>query len=138
MPSNLEAIQSLIDVFDKKINEFVSFNDVKLAVVTNKSGTGLSWKDYSFNLRNDLPPYGLKLDESQGVLSYCTDFTGEVMGERQAIFNGHKRLVLVPSNPREIRIETPEDVWFFISSENEMDRFIVFLNAIKYHARPFF
>lgn len=136
MPSELEVVQSVIDRFDEKINKFVSVSGVELSVVANKSEIGLRWNNYSFKLRKDLPLYGLRLDYSQGILSYCTHFD-EVMGEGQATFNGLKRLVILPSKPAEIHIETPKDFWYFISHESEMDRFIGFLAAAKQQARSF-
>ncbi|WP_337025202.1 hypothetical protein [Pantoea anthophila] len=136
MLSDLELVQSIIDRFDEKIKKFVSASEVELGVEANKSKNGLRWNNYSFKLRKDLPLYGLKLDYAQGILSYCTYFD-EIMGECQATFDGLKRLVILPSKPAEIRIETPLDVWFFISHENEMDRFIGFLTAAKQQARSF-
>ncbi|EMK5833874.1 hypothetical protein AB1K77_004217 [Citrobacter sedlakii] len=138
MPTTLDSLQAVVDKFDEKIKVFVEAEGIRLEVEDVKLQSGLHGKNYTFQLRDDLPPYGLKFDDAQGIISYITHFEGEVMGECQAIFNGHKRLVIHPSSPDELTIEAEPDVWFFISHETEIDRFNGFLASAKEHARLFY
>lgn len=137
MSGELERVQALIDNFESCLTRFSEKNNIQISKTQCNSGSGLKWKNFVIGLRNDLYLYDLELDESNQILSYCTEFPKEVMGEYQATFQGKKRLVLFPDNNDGFVIDTPEDFWFFISKQSEIDRFLSFLLNLKRFANNF-
>ncbi|HHH1143908.1 TPA: hypothetical protein ACPZH1_000551 [Yersinia enterocolitica] len=137
MNEELEYVQTLIDNFESCLTRFSEKNNIQISETQCNSGSGLKWKNFVIRLRDDLYLYDLELNESNGILSYCTEFPKEVMGEYQATFQGKKRLVLFPNSNDDWLIDTPEDFWFFISKQSEIDRFLVFLLNLKRHANNF-
>lgn len=138
MSLDMEEVQSVIDVFDRKMMSFFKAHDVKFEIKSQQNKHGLHWNNYTFKLRSDLPDYCLKFDGAQGILSYCTTFENDFLGAAQATFGGLKRLVIFPSSPVNIRCETDPEYWYFISKNKEIDRFIYFLLIIKDRAKNFF
>lgn len=137
MSEELEYVQTLIDNFENCLTRFSEKNNIQLSKTQYKSESGLKWNNFVIYLRDDLYPYDLELNESNNILSYCTEFPKEVMGEYQSTFQGKKRLVLFPNENDGWLIETPEDFWFFISKQSEIDRFLVFLFNMKHYANNF-
>ncbi|MCP6007105.1 hypothetical protein NL357_18945 [Klebsiella pneumoniae] len=138
MSLDMEEVQSVIDAFDRKMMSFFKAHDVTFEIKSQQDKQGLHWNNYTFKLRNDLPDYGLKFDDAQGIFSYCTTFKNDFLGASQATFGGLKRLVIFPPSPANIRCDTDPEYWYFISKNSEIDRFISFLLVIKSRAKIFF
>ncbi|MDE9455930.1 hypothetical protein [Xenorhabdus bovienii] len=135
MDKYYQLIQERVNNFHQKMEEFTKKVGIKMIATEHKSSEGRTWYSYSLILREDLYPYELELSDMQRILSYCTEFKDEVVGEKRNAFNGGQRLVLFPENLDEFK--PPKDAWFFISHDSEIERFFGYLMMFKTHAKNF-
>mgnify|MGYP000416356426 CR=1 FL=1 len=134
----LIEFQTIIDKFHANLVNFT--NEAGMALSFEKfkdEDIGLHAYYYSIKIRPDLYDFNLEFDISQGILSYCNDFKDDFLGVQTAAFGGGKRLVIHPDNLSNTYIDIDENIWFFISKDDEIKRFLGYLLGCKHHARNF-
>lgn len=136
--TRLRELNETIESFHLRLLAFASENGMTINYEINKNkDKGNHWYTYSINIRKDLFPFDLSLNEDNGILSYCTDFNDGPLNIKQATFGGHKRLVVWPDSiEHEIVVNNPNN-WFFISKNSDVERFLGFLLHCKYNVRNF-
>ncbi|HEM7130104.1 TPA: hypothetical protein U2I56_003656 [Providencia stuartii] len=134
----LIEFQTIIDKFHASLVDFTNKEGMTLNFEKFKDeNTNAHWYYYSIKIRPDLYDFNLKFDTSQGVISYCNDFKDNFLGAQTATFGGGKRLVIHPDNLNNTYIDIDENIWFFISKDDEIKRFLGYLLGCKHHARNF-